>query len=69
MRGYHLCDLCGATEPIKIKTEAGEIAFGDAEIHVSQGTKVHAAPNLLVHYIAAHGYQSPQEFAEAGLAA
>jgi hypothetical protein len=67
MRGYHLCDLCGATKPIKFKVDGGEVVLGDAEMHISQGAKVFAAPNLLVHYIVTHEYQPPEEFVKAVL--
>jgi len=40
-----------------------EVALGDAEIRVlGRNDRVFAAPNLIYHYVTAHGYRPPDEF-------
>lgn len=58
-RGMHFCDLCPAVD-------GDSRACGHAEIRVvgDDGTR-YAAPTLIHHYVAVHGYQPPQPFLEA----
>jgi YgiT-type zinc finger domain-containing protein len=61
-RGLHSCDLC-----------ADEPAWDDyarqssAEIRVVAGDTIFAAPTLVHHYVAAHGYRPPDAFVAAAL--
>jgi hypothetical protein len=66
-RGYHLCELCHATETNKITTSSGEVTLGSAELHVFSGPIGYAAPNLVVHYVDQHRYLPPSEFIDAVL--
>jgi hypothetical protein len=44
-------------------------ALSSTEIRVvGRDGRVYAAPGLVCHYVAAHGYQPPQEFVEAVMA-
>ncbi len=44
------------------------ILLGAAEIRVlSRMGTVYAAPNLIYHYVSAHGYKPPEEFLDAAL--
>jgi hypothetical protein len=52
-----------------VKQWGEEIALGEAEIRVNgEGNVIFASPNLICHYIAAHGYRPPDEFMAALLA-
>lgn len=63
MRGYHYCDLC---EPHEDPTKLDGSWLGSAELWVrNRHGDVHAAPDLVLHYIAAHGYAPPPEFWDA----
>ena len=57
MWGFHECDLCAGP---------GGKPKGNGEIHVigSDGL-MYVAPELIVHYIAAHNYRPPQKFIDA----
>ncbi|GLW90996.1 hypothetical protein Aglo03_18120 [Actinokineospora globicatena] len=61
-RGSHQCPFCTAS--------FNDLGLGSAEIQVkaSDGT-VYAAPDLIAHYVAEHGYQPPAGFVAAVLAA
>lgn len=71
-RGFHLCQLCarsaasGPPEPLRVRDSEGEFVVGSAEIRVpsADGT-VYAAPDMVVHYVSAHGYQPPDAFCRA----
>ena len=67
-RGVHDCQLCEAESPFTVWTADGSVRawLGFSEIHVvgTDGIR-YAAPSLIVHYIAAHGYLPPIEFIEA----
>jgi hypothetical protein len=74
MRGFHVCEFCdfGSITPSVDEAKAKyqrwleADALGSAEIRVvGQGGTVYAAPTLICHYVAVHGYQPPQEFIEA----
>lgn len=50
--------------PIEVEGEL--IKLGSAEIHVKAADgRTFAAPDLICHYFAAHGYRPPEEFIEA----
>lgn len=77
-RGFHLCELCGPRttpddyEPLTVPfelAERGEVMLGSAEIHVpGPDGVVYAAPNLVAHYVEAHGYRPPAGFVRSVLA-
>jgi hypothetical protein len=49
-----------------VDIEGEGIMLGDAEIHVQDAKgRTFIAPDLLYHYILAHGYCPPREFIEA----
>ena len=57
-RGFHTCDFCkGQDKP-----------HGSAEIRVFGDDRVYAAPELVYHYVMAHGYRPPEEFIAAVMA-
>jgi hypothetical protein len=68
-RGYFQCELCDADAPVVVPTplaRLGRLLLGSAEIHVEAGNGlVYAAPDLIIHYIDAHGYLPPQAFCDA----
>lgn len=61
-RGYHRCNLCGNSEPTRIKTPIGEVVLCDAEIHVEGSGRIYVSPNLILHYMSEHSYRPPDEF-------
>jgi hypothetical protein len=56
--GPHACDLC------KFEAEA----TGAANLFVPAGGVIYACPELIVHYVNAHGYAPPDVFCQAVLA-
>ena len=69
MRGWQECHLCEVKYPIQIEVDDERHPVGDAEIRVSgRDGQVYAAPTLISHYVAAHGYHPPDEFVEAVMA-
>ncbi|MBQ0825455.1 DUF7919 family protein [Streptomyces tagetis] len=72
MRGFHFCPFCAADRPTVLGGPALDttVWLGSAEIRVTgaDGTR-YAAPNLVIHYITAHGYRPPEEFCRAAVAA
>lgn len=57
-RGSHPCELCsGRDRPVS-----------SSEMRVAGSRRVYAAPSLVHHYVAAHGYRPPEEFIEAVMA-
>ncbi|MEO3784032.1 hypothetical protein ABGB12_11920 [Actinocorallia sp. B10E7] len=59
--GIHECDLCDEPQRLPL--------LGTSEIRIpGHHDVVYAAPNLIVHYVAAHGYRPPAEFIAAVLA-
>jgi len=66
-RGYHLCNLCDAREPVRVKFHDSEAMLGDAEIHASVPGRLYVAPNLVIHYVAEHDYRPPDLFIAAVL--
>lgn len=67
-RGWHACTLCPrpVDTPVMFRTMRRALALGDAEIRVKGlNGRTYAAPDLIVHYVAVHGYRPPDEFIEA----
>ena len=74
MMGLHACDLCPAPlpdthpwyepRPGNLRASAGN---GEIRVPGAQGT-AYAAPYLVGHYVADHGYRPPQPFIDAVLA-
>ena len=73
-RGRHPCYFCPAAHGASILTwvrhEAGDYVVGHAEIRVrgASGTR-YAAPDLVIHYVEAHGYRPSDDFIAGVLAA
>ena len=64
-RGLHLCPFC-AEHPVNYETPHGRLLLGSAEIRVfAENGDTFAAPNLILHYIAAHNYRPPSVFLDA----
>ena len=62
--GARRCPLCG--ESVKpISRDEGTAHFGQAEIRVLGEVDIFAAPNLIYHYVAEHGYRPPDLFVDA----
>jgi hypothetical protein len=57
-RGFHPCHFC----------KGRERPASSSEMRVAAGGRVYAAPSLVQHYVAAHGYRPPDEFIAAVLA-
>jgi hypothetical protein len=55
--GTHGCDFCSAPS-----------AVSSTEIRIRGSIRVYAAPQLIHHYVAAHGYLPPSEFIDAVVA-
>ena len=70
-RGLHPCELCPPDQgrAVFARTSSGEeLRLGSAIFYVpSRDSRVFAAPTLISHYIAVHGYQPPAEFIDAVL--
>ncbi len=66
-RGFHRCELCGASRP-RVEHGAKSRVLGNSEIRVTgkNGT-VYAAPSMIAHYVEVHEYVPPREFIEAVL--
>jgi hypothetical protein len=72
-RGRHPCPFCSTPEdPELVNAQSaltGEYIAGNAEIYVGDAkARWYAAPNLIIHYVEAHGYRPPDEFIAAVLA-
>jgi hypothetical protein len=66
-RGIHECEFCPVGREHRDAERKGErLKLGSSEIRVfgSDGT-IYAAPTLIYHYVSAHNYNPPQEFARA----
>ncbi|MFG2051826.1 hypothetical protein ACGFIW_30885 [Micromonospora sp. NPDC048935] len=70
-RGYHYCEICvrDMGEDAMDAIRQGLIARGSAEFQVEGEGVAYAAPQLLLHYVAAHEYLPPAEFCAAVLRA
>jgi hypothetical protein len=65
MRGFHYCELC-STEELRIEQGGKKRLLGSSELWVPDNAGGYfASPNLVVHYIQAHGYQPPSDYVEA----
>jgi hypothetical protein len=67
LMGYHTCELC-----IQPDTHMTPVVFEGRRLHVGVHNLfvpgygvIYAAPSMILHYILAHGYRPPDEFAEA----
>lgn len=68
-RGGHFCEFCSQPAPLFYKIKGEHILLGTAEIRVfGADGQIYAAPDMLVHYIADHGYLPPREFLDAVMA-
>lgn len=57
------CPICN--EKVSIEINGKMVRLGSAEIRIIGDEAIYAAPDLLPHYIEAHGYQPPAEFIDA----
>jgi hypothetical protein len=65
-RGLHGCHLCPSQRLARFSRNGEERTLGSAEIRAfSNRGAIFAAPNLIYHYVAEHGYKPPEEFIEA----
>lgn len=71
-RGFHGCEFCPAPDPFDgmPQTVHGDraLSLGSAEIRVPVPRApryMFAAPNLIIHYVIAHGYLPPDAFVAA----
>jgi hypothetical protein len=67
MRGYHVCEFCGAEPRVAVSASGEHVLIGSAEIWIPSPDlkRIYAAPNLIHHYMSVHGYLPPQEFLDA----
>jgi hypothetical protein len=66
-RGFHECEFCDAGSPIVVAApDARDVLLGMSELHVIAADGcVYAAPSLVLHYVAEHGYLPPDVFVNA----
>lgn len=64
-RGLHACELC--SEKVCVEEREGvRLLLGSAELRAIAPTgEIHAAPDLLYHYVRKHRYRPPDEFLRA----
>lgn len=62
-RGFHFCPWC-ASRVFGVRTDCSR---GSAEIRVMGVGVAYAAPELVAHYVGAHGYLPPAGFVQAVL--
>lgn len=69
-RGIHICELCPEDHAdfVSVVREGKKHLLGCAEVTVVASTRTYAAPNLILHYVAAHSYQPPGDFMDAVMA-
>lgn len=62
-RGIHVCELCPPDDAdyISILHGGKKHLLGTAEITIDTGSTRYAAPNLILHYTADHGYLPPAD--------
>ncbi|MEE4592566.1 hypothetical protein V2J94_11830 [Streptomyces sp. DSM 41524] len=70
MRGWQSCTLPHPEGkppyPVVVEVDGTEVTLGSAEIRLlARDGRWLIAPNLVLHYVAAHGYLPPREFIEA----
>jgi hypothetical protein len=58
-RGFHYCPFCQERSEVIMSIDGEPVHLGSAEIRVRGGETSFVAPNLVVHYVVAHGYQPP----------
>jgi hypothetical protein len=68
-RGFHECTLCPPASPGSYGThfvQVGDRKFllGSAEIRITSGALLYAAPTLVLHYVVDHDYLPPPEFVD-----
>lgn len=65
--GYHLCEIC--EQPGKYLTTAAyqsrRLTVGAHNLFIPGDGVIYAAPTMILHYILAHEYRPPDEFAKA----
>ena len=67
-RGWHDCPFCDERSPLPLPgaNPESEVLLGHSEIWVeSDDGTIYAAPTLVCHYVAAHGYLPPEAFLNA----
>lgn len=62
-RGFHLCPWCAS----RLFPRRADGPQGSAEMRVMGSGVAYAAPELVAHYVEAHGYLPPADFIEAVL--
>jgi hypothetical protein len=62
-RGFHLCPWCS----MRLLRAVPACPRGSAEIRVVGDGVAYAAPELVAHYVEAHGYLPPDPFVRAVL--
>lgn len=62
-RGLHLCPWCAS----RLFSRHPDSPGGSAQIRVMGNGVAYAAPELIAHYVEAHGYLPPTDFIEAVL--
>lgn len=67
-RGFHLCELCPAGTAVGARPAGNKLEYGNGQIRVlSTSGNWYAAPTLVHHYVVAHLYLPPADFAESVL--
>lgn len=65
-KGYHVCPFCpppaSFVTGLRVTRHGKTLVLGDAEIHVHGDGVIFVAPNLVFHYVEAHGYRPPDAF-------
>lgn len=64
-RGLHFCPVCNSA--IVASNNDESLLLGGAEIRTFLNGRVYAAPDLIFHYIVAHGYSPPTAFVDSVL--
>jgi hypothetical protein len=72
-RGWQSCTLRHPEGkppyPVVVDVDGTEVTLGSAEVRVlARDGRWLIAPNLVLHYVTAHGYLPPREFIEAVMA-
>ncbi|WP_456340319.1 DUF7919 family protein [Streptomyces anulatus] len=60
-RGFHLCPWCAS----RLLRRRSDGPWGSAEMRVMGSGVAYAAPELVAHYVEAHGYLPPSDFVDA----
>ena len=62
----HSCDFCVTHAPVVAENNGLILLLGTAEIRVlADDGLIHAAPNMIFHYVSMHHYRPPIEFSRA----